>query len=408
MNIAFIVRRLNVRGGTQRQVLSLAQELKKMGHRITIYAVSYDPENCYTDLLHGLEVVALDRVSAGSKSTEYHFLREFFKEHRVAKKLALLISRDTDILNPHDQVSYKVAYYYKKRVKNIPSVWNVNDVPLLQWGYARRREVDDTFRQPFIKRMLYVLFDRYDGIRFMRVQDAIVTLDERSRGLFKRYLGLESRVVRSGLDAEHFPYRARTLSFSRNFRLLTSGIFMPHRRFEDAIRAVRILVDRGYRLSLTILGDYESDRGYYTKLIHLCNELALHDAVHFAGKVSETELAEAYGNHDIYILQSHLQSYGLAAFEAGASGLPIIVSRTAGCHEVLADHKNALFIHPKNPEDIAGRIQELIDNPELYRKLSETGSAFVRDNFSWHNYAENMLGVYKDAMRKKYFQGVTS
>lgn len=403
MNIALIVRRLNVKGGTQRQVLSLARELKKMGHRVKLYAVFYEPEKCYADLLDGLEVVSLGQTSL--KSERFNFLRNFFYEHKIAKKLALLISPDTHILNPHDQLSFKAAYYYKKCVKNIASVWNVNDVPLLRWGYVRRREVDNNFSQSFIKRVLYFLFDWYDYLKFMRVQDKIITLNDFSKYLFKKYFGRDCVVIRSGLDAELFQYKERPPP-SKNMRLLTSGILMPHRRFEDSIRAVKILFDRGYQPSLTIIGDYKSDPVYYSKLVQLAKELGVSNSVHFIGGVSEADLVKAYWEHDIFIFQHHLQSYGLAAFEAASTGLPVIVSRTAGFHEVMTNHENALFIRPKNPEDIAGRVQELVDNPGLYAKISEAGSSFVRANFSWQKYAEDILRVFKETMRN--YPSVTS
>ncbi|MEK7541994.1 MAG: glycosyltransferase family 1 protein, partial [Patescibacteria group bacterium] len=59
MKIAMIVRRLNVRGGTQRQALELARELQRRGHRIRIYTFVYSREDCFGDLLEGLAVLPL-------------------------------------------------------------------------------------------------------------------------------------------------------------------------------------------------------------------------------------------------------------------------------------------------------------------------------------------------------------
>jgi len=59
MKIAIIVKKLNIKGGTQRQALSLAKELKKLGHEIKLYTFFYSNENCYADLLEGFEVIVL-------------------------------------------------------------------------------------------------------------------------------------------------------------------------------------------------------------------------------------------------------------------------------------------------------------------------------------------------------------
>ena len=50
MNIAIIIRRLNVKGGAQRQALSLARELKNMGHNVALYTFFYDKDKCFSDL----------------------------------------------------------------------------------------------------------------------------------------------------------------------------------------------------------------------------------------------------------------------------------------------------------------------------------------------------------------------
>lgn len=399
MKIALIIRKLNVKGGTQRQMLSLARELAKRGHNITIYAFAYDRGQCYPELLAGMKVIAFPETLRQRPTYYSNYALSVLREAREAKEFAKMMARDFDILNPHDQVAYKVSHYYKKYVKNIPSVWNMNDAPSLRWGYDKMRGVDETFRQPLFKRIFYFLFDWYDNMRFIRSQDAIAVVDNFNRGLVKKYLRREAIVVRNGPDLKHFLFKPRTPP-GKHVKILTSGILLPHRRFEDAIEAVRILADTGYNPKLSIIGDTDNDRRYYTKLTALVERLGMQEHVLFRGRVSEQELIDAYESNDIYTFQHHLQSDGLSPFEAAACGMPIIVSRTAGCHEVLTDRQNALFVEPKNPRDLAGRIQELCARPDLYMKLSEAGNSFVRGNFSWDRYAEAMLSLFAAALKK--------
>lgn len=394
-----IIRRLNVKGGTQRQMLSLARELQKRGHDITIYTFAYSKENCYADLLEGLRVI----VHASDSPMPYYpqgYIGNLWKESRESRTLALAMDKGFDILNPHDQVAYKVAHYYKKLVKDIPSVWNMNDVVSLRWGYDRLRGVDEEFHQPLYKQILYRLFDAYDNWKYIASQNMIITVDDFNRGLLKKYHGRENSVtVRNGPNLEHFAYKKRTAPQGRRMLLLTSGIFMPHRRFQDSMYAVAFLRGEGVDVSLTIIGDYNNDKKYYEKLAQLRNELQITDHVTFRGRVTEQELIDAYYSHDVYIWQHHLQSDGLSPFEAASCGLPIIVSRTSGCSETLTDRVNGLLIDPKKPQDIADRVKELATNPEFYEKLSAQGAQFVRGNFSWQKYTDGVLGVYKETIR---------
>jgi len=103
----------------------------------------------------------------------------------------------------------------------------------------------------------------------------------------------------------------------------------------------------------------------------------------------------------VFVFPNHLQSWGLAVFEAMASGLPVVVSKSAGASEVLTDGENALLVNPKNPGEIAKAIQSLIDNPDLYRTLSKNGRDFVEQNISWVKYTDQMEDVFKRVMSKE-------
>jgi len=391
MKIAMIVRRLNIKGGAQRQALELARELQKRGHAITIYTFAYSPKDCFEDLLEGLKVVVRD----GANRKSMFFRGSFFEENRRAKELAMQIDKDIDLLQPHDQVSYRVAAYYKKYVKDVPSVWMMNDVPTRQYADWYGRRIDPNLRVPFFKRIAHWLTDAYDIRKFIRVQNVIAVLDNFNRGNVKRFLGRDATVVRSGLDIKAFQCVAHTPPDRITIMLLTTGIFMRHRRFEDVIEAVSILGERGIHPTLTIIGDQQGDHKYADDMRRLVEEKKLGDRVFFAGRVSEEELVAAYQGHHIFVFANDPQTWGLAVFEAMACGTPVIVSRGAGSHEVLTDRENALMVPPRSPVAIADAIACLIDDPALYRAMSERGRAFVEQHISWERYADAMLKIFQ-------------
>ncbi len=375
MNVAIIIRRLNVKGGAQRQALSLARELKKMGHGVRLYAFAYDKEKCFSDLLDGLPVTALGFPDA--------------------KRLALVIDKNTDILHPHDQEAYKVAYYFKKLVKNIPSVWMMNDVPSKDFGFWKEHQFNPALQRSPMKRAYHLFYDIVDR-HFIGAQEKIAVLDNWNRDLVKRYFKKDAEVARSGLDILEFPHAPRALS-GKAVRLLCAGIFFPHRRFEDVVEALRLLRSDGYDASLTIVGDHDNDKKYYEILKNQISKLQLSHAVRFVGKVSDSELKKAYQTHDVFIFPNHLQTWGLAVFEAMSSGIPVIVSRTTGASEVLTDKENALLVNPKTPEEIRTAVHALARDPQFYEHITRNARTFVEQNISWKKYAERMLDIFNRA-----------
>lgn len=378
MNIAIIIRRLNVKGGAQRQALSLARELKDMGHNVALYTFFYDKKKCFSDLLDGIAVFSSDSADP--------------------KKLSQMIGLQTDLLNPHDQEAYRVAHFFKKNIKNIPSVWMMNDVPSKDFGFWKESQFNPNLRRSFAKSVFHKLYDFWDS-RFIKTQDKITVLDNWNKGLVKKYFKKDAVVVRSGLDINRFSFNEHTLLADRKIKLLTTGIFFPHRRFEDLITATAWLQGNNLEVSLSIIGDTSNDKKYYEKLKNLIHSLGLKNKVNFLGKVSDEELIEAYRSHHVFVFPNHLQTWGLAVFEAMASGIPVIVSRTAGAHEVLSDRENAMLVNPKTPENIKKSVLELIYTPDFYSQISKNARKFVEENISWKKYAQEMLDVFNKARR---------
>ena len=130
-------------------------------------------------------------------------------------------------------------------------------------------------------------------------------------------------------------------------------------------------------------------------------ELGLSHRVTFLGEVSEDDLRHAYHTHDIYVSPNHLQSWGLAVFEAMASGCPVIVSKTAGAAEILTNEENALLVDAKSPAQIAMAIKRLIDDRRFHARLSVSGRKFVEDNVTWEYSAKNAIKIFEDCLRRK-------
>lgn len=407
MKIAIIIRRLNIKGGTQRLAMYEADELKKQGHTIKFYTLFLDKDRSYKDALDALDITALD-FDQFRRRAPVSFLQplyQFFAECRAAKAIAEKIDRDVGLLNPHDQVSYRVTRYFRKyKNPNIPSVWNMNDPPSLTWAYARERANDAVPVFPLLKRLAYKLYDWYDARTFISEQDAIITQDARNiewmNTYYGSYIGVKGVTCRNGPEVGLFSYKARQ-PLTKRVRLLSSGILFSHRRYQDAIRAVKLLLDRGYDSTLEIIGETQGNKPYYEMLTRLVQELGVGDRVKFLASISDEELVRRYHESDIFLFQHHWQTDGLSPTEAMFSGAVAVVSRTAGAAEIIKDHETGIVIDPKNPEGITGAVEELIKNPDLYLKLSRQGSEWVRENLSPQIQFQEIWRVFERTLKAR-------
>lgn len=400
MKIGIIVRRLSNFGGVQRQALSVADGLSKNGHDVTLYTFSYDRDRCYPELVNGIPVISLPERDHLSTSGFFGFINET----RMAKRLSKLIKDDTEILHPHCIISHHVAYFYKKNHRNIPSVWNMNELPSMRWPLEMLSVVENPAyhdipnRPLWYKKAVILLKNTYDSFFVLR-QDVVTVFDTFHKKMLKRYAKVDSVIVPSGLDVNRFQYKEHSIKDRDELNLFTSGIFLSYRRFEDIFEAMHILIEEGKKVKLEIFGEYATDQKYFEKLKDLSVQLGIEKFIHYKGSYQDNELLETFEESHIFIFP-HLQSQGLSVYESIAAGLPTIVAPVDGTYETLVDREHVMRVPIKSPEKIADAIIELSKDNDLYDRLSKGGSDFVRNNFSWLRYAGAMEDILKKELEK--------
>ena len=105
--------------------------------------------------------------------------------------------------------------------------------------------------------------------------------------------------------------------------------------------------------SLTIVGDGE----LYSKCRSMANENIL-----FTGYINNNKLSEIYRSHDVFILPSKSEAWGLVVEEALWAGLPVIVSSNVGCYEDLVTGTDAGIVFKTNDSVSFNSALERIEN----------------------------------------------
>ena len=71
------------------------------------------------------------------------------------------------------------------------------------------------------------------------------------------------------------------------------------------------------------------------------------------------------------------EGLGLAALEAAACGLPVVVGRSGGAPETVQAGRTGYVVEPDDPYELAIRLGDLLADPEHARALGAAGRAFV-------------------------------
>ena len=102
---------------------------------------------------------------------------------------------------------------------------------------------------------------------------------------------------------------------------------------------------------------------------------------------------------DVIVLPSYREGFGLTTVEAGAMGVPAIVSRSTGCVDSILEGVTGLYADI-DPVDIANKIEKFFD--KNYSQLLGTNARkHVAQNFEHEDVMRNTLAFINEVVNQK-------
>lgn len=110
----------------------------------------------------------------------------------------------------------------------------------------------------------------------------------------------------------------------------------------------------------------------------LTRTLQLENNVMFAGYLDRsTTLLDCYRAGDVFVFGSKIETQGLVLLEAMAQGVPVVSLSVLGANDIL-DARQGALIAGEETGDFAGKVTQLLQNPELHKKLALEARAYAR------------------------------
>jgi N-acetyl-alpha-D-glucosaminyl L-malate synthase BshA len=152
------------------------------------------------------------------------------------------------------------------------------------------------------------------------------------------------------------PHGEKLLVHTSNFRTV--------KRVPDTIRVFE-KVQKEIPSKLILVGD-GPDR---SECERICRQLELCDKVKFLGK--QDGLVEILSSSDLFLIPSQSESFGLAALEGMACGLPVISSSVGGLPELVKHNETGFIAEIGDVDRMAKYALELLTNEKKYKLFSE-------------------------------------
>lgn len=309
------------------------------------------------------------------------YLGKYDWRYYAALKLLLCVAPVADIMHVHAQPYQLKLGKCRKKILHLHY-----DIPFQDWPRALIGEAD-----------CVVCVSRFLRDRFL---EGTGYPAERT---FVVYNGVNLSRFRGPLDVKTL--RAQWGVSPDETVVLFSGALVPEKGVHCLLKAWRSVCLEHSKVRLVLVGSPNiwqapggsPDASNYSSRLHS----EAHDLpVHFAGEIPFQEMPSVYRACDICVIPSIVpEGLSLTALEAMAAAKPVVASRIGGIPEVVVHGETGFLVPPGEPEAIAYALKVLLENPDLAKKLGQTGYRRVSQSFAWSKVEKQMEQVYHTALR---------
>ncbi|MFY4775147.1 glycosyltransferase [Metabacillus sp. RGM 3146] len=135
----------------------------------------------------------------------------------------------------------------------------------------------------------------------------------------------------------------------------------------------------------------------------LAKELGIDHQTTFHGRVPHEQVPSLINSFDVFFVPSTLdsESFGVAAVEAQACEVPVVVANVGGLPEVVKDGETGFIVPTKNSRVLAEKMKQFIENPEIGKEMGKKGRKHVLSLYDWEDNAKLMAEIYEKTLGRK-------
>ncbi len=263
---------------------------------------------------------------------------------------------------------------------------------LNHWGMTKRRR--------FLKRISFTLIER----RIIEHAASVLYVSEQERKeATEAGASGDSMVLPLGIDLSPFMQPVTPATFLAKFPQLagrTIVLFLSRldekKGLDILLSAFTRVVEEHPNVSLVIAGSGEA--AFVRRLQEEAHVLGVADKIVWTGFLSGEDKLSAFSAATVFVLPSYSENFGIAAVEAMAAGLPLVLSNRVAIAEDTLLGRAALVV-PCDPIAVAKAMKALICNSNLRSQMALNARALAIQKFSQESMTTGLISLYEDAIQ---------
>lgn len=212
----------------------------------------------------------------------------------------------------------------------------------------------------------------------------------------------------NGIDTQYFSvesfsdYRTERINLRRELQIQDDEIiflFVGRIAVEKGIyELIDVFEDlaNSHKVKLVLIGPFEKEYGVLSE--NYKEKILKNDKILYPGRFDDVR--PYYLLSDIFVLPSYREGLPGAVLEAGAMGLPCIVTDISGCNEIVQADINGLLVKPKDRHSLKQAMQKLIEDETLRKKLAGNSRQAVISKYDRNIIWNALLEEYYNQLKR--------
>lgn len=362
--------------------LEQAESIAKTGHHVFVIDCSYQDKSNYfrktnffktinkkgnlTIISHTLPAFGIFKRNKTSFTLYHNRLQKIIKKIHLKYKIDIIHSHS---YLPAGYIAGKIAKKY-----NIPHVITEHSSSIVN----NIRSID---------------LEKYKAT--ICNSDKIIAVGESlSRNLESKFHVGEKLVIIPNIVSKLFIRESTNKVSSGKFRFVSVGSLEIRKNHYNLIKAFARLIAFNSNFELNIIGNGLERK----KLQELIDELELNDKIKLLGQKNRKDTAEIMREHDIFIMVSTAETFGVVYVEALMSGLPIIGLKNGGSEYIINEH-NGILIQNNDIEEIFCAMKSVYEKYNSYNINRIIADAY--EMYSEEKVVPRIINIYKEVIEKR-------
>jgi len=396
MKILFVNDFLEVKGGAEVYIHTLAKALKENGIEIITFTTKPSTQfkiPSYIKKAYFTQTYKLD--------TKDFALSRLWNIHAKRKIKEIIKKERPHLIHFHNvlaRLSPSVIYEAQKHVPVLITIHDTRfDCATFMKLHTKKQQICDhnfgfkclTSGCIDMKLFIYQFLRNFLFRKSIKKADILISPSTFVKKVLERMKNKKVIVITNCIDIKLFESTKNNVE--GNNRILFVGRIEKYKGLQYLLTAIKKVTFYYPQVKLIVAGEGNDEH----LMKKITKELDIEKNVKFLGKVDHDKLISLYKQVDIVCIPSLADNSPLTVYEGMGAGKIVIASKVGGIPDLIEHNITGFLFTPKEPKLLSDIIIRVLSNKDLMKKIRENAKTKARRDFDIEPHINKILSIYK-------------